>query len=152
MKGSKPIPPINRFFSKVAKTESCWLWTRCDSNSYGNFFDGNRLIKAHRFIYEYTFGKIPSSKILVCHKCDVRACVNPDHLFLGSHRDNTQDGIKKGRIKLQRPWSACKAGHVRTKENTRISKRENGSDRLICRMCVKLRMRKYREIAKYSQA
>lgn len=95
----KAVSTEERFWSKVDKSGECWIWTGCLTNrGYGNF--GVRKgynIPAHRFAYELTCGPIPEG-FLACHHCDNRRCVRPDHLFLGSHRDNTQDCIRKGRF------------------------------------------------------
>ena len=91
------------FWPRVNKTDDCWLWTGAKySNGYGCVFDigppprKKRRTLAHRVSYQLSVGPIPPS-ILVLHKCDVRLCVNPEHLFLGTHKDNTQDMIKKNR-------------------------------------------------------
>lgn len=86
-----------RFWKKVQKTNSCWLFTGGLARGYGHFSYEDKPIKAHRFSWIIHFGAIPKNK-LVCHKCDIRNCVNPDHLFLGTQRDNIQDMIQKGRI------------------------------------------------------
>ena len=95
---------VVRFMEKVTKTESCWLWNgTTQKNGYGQFYDGantrtkgKNMEGAHRVAYELFVGEIPD-KLCVLHKCDVRNCVNPDHLFLGTHKDNTKDMIDKGR-------------------------------------------------------
>lgn len=72
----------------------CWLWAGGhDQDGYGHM-TGN--VKAHRRSYELHVGPIPMG-VLVCHKCDTPCCVNPDHLFLGSGKDNGQDMSLKGR-------------------------------------------------------
>lgn len=90
-----------RFFNKVQKTSRCWLWTASSNRKgYGQFGVkmGRWKIKyAHRMSYEFFVGKIPKG-FLVLHKCDVPLCVNPDHLWIGTHMDNCKDKIKKGRM------------------------------------------------------
>lgn len=95
------------FWPKVRKQEDgCWIWTGAVySNGYGTVFGvgppprkKKRRTQAHRFAYQLLVGEIPS-ELLVLHKCDVRLCVNPEHLFLGTHKDNTQDCIRKGRFR-----------------------------------------------------
>ena len=76
----------------------CWLWTaRCNPNGYGYLkVPPGRVKQAHRISFELYRGPIPNG-LSVLHKCDVRSCVNPDHLFLGTQKDNIQDMDKKGR-------------------------------------------------------
>lgn len=88
-----------RFWSKVNKTSTCWLWTgKPDKAGYGYVNRGNhRCIFAHRASWIITRGPIPFG-LFVCHKCDVPLCVNPEHLFLGTQADNIRDMIAKGRM------------------------------------------------------
>ena len=92
-----------RFWQKVDRSGECWLWTAsCYQRGYGQFSPAHKVrAKAHRFSWELTNGKIPNG-MYVLHTCDVRACVNPEHLFLGTHEDNMKDMRIKGRsgIKL----------------------------------------------------
>jgi transposase len=88
---------LERFWDKVEKTETCWLWRGAGAPWYGNF-NGPRkkFYKTHRFSWEIHNGPIPDG-LWVLHKCDVQACVNPDHLWLGTARDNIRDMWQKGR-------------------------------------------------------
>lgn len=77
----------------------CWLWTgpKDRPNGYGLYGGGGRgTSRVHRLSYELFVGPIPDG-LLVCHKCDVCPCFNPDHLFLGTYRDNMRDMVEKGR-------------------------------------------------------
>lgn len=73
----------------------CWLWQGAKRNGYGRIRRGRGFVAAHRLVYEVVNGRV--AKGLVCHRCDVPACVNPAHLFLGTAKDNTQDMVAKGR-------------------------------------------------------
>lgn len=75
----------------------CWLWLGVpNSDGYGGLKIKGRAYKAHRVAWERANGPIPDG-MCVCHKCDVPSCVNPDHLFLGTHTDNMRDMTAKGR-------------------------------------------------------
>ena len=97
---AKPI--ANRFWPKVQKSDGCWLWTGAiKSNGYGHIGSEGpggylKVRTTHRVSWELHFGPIPAG-LLVLHRCDVRNCVRPDHLFLGTHTDNMLDCIAKGR-------------------------------------------------------
>ncbi len=87
---------IDRFWSKVAKTDNCWIWLGGKfTTGYGLFKLKGKNRYAHRIAWEITNGS-PEDAFL-CHKCDNRMCVNPGHIFLGTQADNVKDCINKGR-------------------------------------------------------
>lgn len=92
--------PAERFWRKVEKTTGCWLWTAgCGAAGYGEFrpvLSQRTAVGAHRYSYELAYGPIRDG-LFVCHTCDVRRCVRPDHLFLGTLQDNIADMMAKGR-------------------------------------------------------
>lgn len=93
-KHSKPSPSRNS-----VKPSKCIEWWRSKHrNGYGQAYDRfeKKQVLAHRLIWQECFGPIPVG-MFVLHRCDNRSCVNPEHLFLGSHQDNMTDMLKKGR-------------------------------------------------------
>ena len=87
-----------RFWSKVDKTDKCWVWTGAKGDGgYGRFWHEGRGRQAHRFAWESVNGPIPAG-LFVCHTCDNPPCVKPGHLFLGTNRENMHDALAKGRI------------------------------------------------------
>ena len=110
---------IVRFLAKICFGPSdCWLWRASrDGGGYGTVAYRGRVSKAHRVSWCLFRSEIPPG-IKVLHKCDVRNCVNPDHLFLGTQADNVQDMMKKGRQRTtpkygeQNPMSRLTAHEV----------------------------------------
>ena len=91
---------VARFWAKVDKRgpDECWLWTASKVTSgYGYFKAGKRAIGAHRAAWTIASGTAPEAGLCVCHRCDVRECCNPAHLFLGTNDDNVADKVSKGR-------------------------------------------------------
>ncbi len=90
---------MDRFFSKVEKTESCWNWIAAirGKSGYGAFRLNGKTQSAHRVSYVLHKGEIPED-LLICHSCDNRRCVNPNHLFICTYYENMQDCKNKGRI------------------------------------------------------
>ena len=92
---------IQRYIDKRSIPEpntGCTLWTttRCTQDGYGQMRLDNKSQRVHRVVWELTNGPIPAG-LCVLHHCDVPSCVNPAHLFLGSHTDNMRDMVRKGR-------------------------------------------------------
>jgi hypothetical protein len=91
-------PLEERFWRKVTKTDSCWVWSASrNGKGYGQINRNKKPVLAHRLSWELHFGKIPEDRS-VLHRCDNPACVRPDHLFLGTQADNIADMVKKGRV------------------------------------------------------
>lgn len=91
----------HRFWKKVNRLgpDECWLWTAAvNTRGYGQIgvYGTGKVVMSHRASWELTFGQIPTG-LFVCHRCDVRSCCNPRHLFLGTAKDNYDDMVKKGR-------------------------------------------------------
>lgn len=123
---------INTFWRQVDKNgpNGCWIWTgRQTHNGYGQY--GKRAIRAHRYALEFLGNKIPPGKIVI-HKCDTPLCVNPDHLLIGTLKQNSEDMALKGRARGQN-LTHCSRGHEFTPENTRWVKARVASRQ--CRQC-----------------
>ena len=102
----------------------CWLWTGASgTRGYGHIRKNGKMLKAHRVAWTLYRGAIPEG-LCVLHHCDVTSCVNPGHLFIGTHTDNMRDKERKGRAnhasglrhgRYTKPWRTCRgdAHHAR---------------------------------------
>lgn len=131
------IDPEIRFWNKVEKTETCWIWKASDQgNGYGQFWTGKRVMVAHKFLYELMKGPVPIGLVLD-HLCRNRRCVNPDHLEIVTFKENLLRGkFADGRFRRS---NFCKNGHEYTVENTwryPLGKK--------CRICNKEQATKFR--------
>ncbi len=90
---------IVRFWNKVdrQKPDECWNWTGSKScGGYGNWWADKKKIRAHRLAWQITNGTISPGQLCL-HKCDNPSCVNPSHLYIGTHKDNMRDKLQRFR-------------------------------------------------------
>ena len=117
------------FLSKVASQGGCMVWTAYkDKDGYGLATVNNKRVRAHRVSYEMNYGPIPDG-YYVLHKCDNPSCIDPEHLFTGTQKDNILDWKSKGSKRKRKEY--CKRGHRRTPDNldTNNGCRQCGRDR-----------------------
>jgi hypothetical protein len=130
---------MERFWSKVAKGDECWVWTAyLDERGYGRVGFNGKVQYAHRVAYQLEVGPIPEGAHIL-HSCDNPPCVNPAHLRAGTRSDNMRDKVARGR-----DWNVkkthCKHGHPFNELNTYTT--PNG--RRNCRTCRIEAKRAYR--------
>ena len=126
-----------RFWSKVQKTDECWLWTGAlDRAGYGRFHLAGVNVVAYRVAYELLVGPVPAG-LTVDHLCRVRRCVRPDHLEPVTQRENILRGVGVGAVNAKR--THCSAGHPLAGDNLVPSMLKRG--RRYCRICWNARCR-----------
>lgn len=111
------LVPLKFWQLTTVQSNGCIEWNRGRNNQgYGYIHIGGSQWRAHRVAWTLAHGTIPKG-LDVLHKCDNPSCVNPEHLFLGTDKDNHQDKARKGRHWQQRK-THCPAGHPYSEENT----------------------------------
>lgn len=145
----RPAPPSERFWRLVERRgeTECWHWLgTINEHGYGSFWDGTRLVRAHRFALELSGTSIERLVVdHVCHNgsgcqdvpCAHRRCVNPSHLEAVSQSVNSRRGRSGDH---QAAKTACPSGHPYTQENTIL--RDNGAHR-VCRECNRVQQARY---------
>lgn len=129
MHTAAPMP--FRFWDKVLVGDGCWEWQAGTQkhNGYGSFSMNGRDVKAHRVSWLLWYGEIPKG-LRVLHRCDNPPCIRPDHLFLGTQKDNVLDAVAKGRHSMLKQ-TQCSRGHLFDEVNTYVDPK----GRRRCRTC-----------------
>jgi hypothetical protein len=129
-------PPEERFWRFVEKSNDCWKWNGSKANGYGRFSVGSKsdgMFLAHRFSWElHNKQEIPKG-MFVMHKCDNPECTNPDHLTLGTPKENTQDMIAKGRKRTVAPVGLGNGKSLLNEEKVRLIRQSNLPHAVIAR-------------------
>ena len=128
--------------SRIHRTDACWFWLgAADANGYGKLGDRDKVVYAHRVMWERENGPIPPGGVIM-HTCDTPGCIRPEHLRLGTDKDNAQDMVSKGRVqRYNAAKTRCKRGHPFNAANTFTDQRGHRG----CRACRKINKRLRKE-------
>lgn len=123
---------LGRFVAKVSPSRNtCLMWTAATRNGYGIFWDGRRMVKAHRWSYELVHGPIPSG-LVIDHLCRNTSCVNPVHLEAVTDRENILRGVGPSAEHARK--TTCKRGHPFD-----YLRKDPKRGRRQCRVCCRIR-------------
>ncbi len=138
-RGRKPSNRVAEFHKRYVVDEmGCWVWQDALNNGYGDFWNGERQVRAHRYSYELHRGPIPEG-LVMDHLCRNPACVNPDHLEAVTHGENVRRG--QGSWKQNSQKVNCKRGHPLADTNLIV----DNLGRRSCRECRKVHMANFKE-------
>ena len=130
---------LKRFWAKVDKKSEneCWKWNASKNNKGYGQFGVNKIAKStHRISYIIHKGEIPKG-LMICHTCNNPPCVNPNHLYAGTGKDNAQQAVKDGLLAPQQK-THCINGHEFTEENTFLRVRKGRGTTRVCRECKRM--------------
>jgi len=145
-------PPEARFWAKVINhIAGCWEWRGATTTfGYGKLVVNGSYIDAHRFSWALHHGPIPPG-VQVLHHCDNPSCARPDHLWLGTARDNIRDCQRKERNIYLLQRTQCPHGHAYAAENVYIRTHASGQKQQCCRACMRLATKRWREKKKLAK-
>ena len=125
MRNTKPIvyndsfaltpKQLRRFWSKVEKTDGCWIWKGGVNSRYGRMKVDGKMIKTHRISFLIHGGIMTAERPFICHTCDNPICVNPKHLWAGTCDENLKDMVAKGRSTRGVSFNAGRKGETNPK-------------------------------------
>lgn len=125
----------------IVTAVGCWEWQGMRFNlGYGriNSYPHQTMFSVHRLMLQNKVGRLLTQSECACHACDNRICCNPEHLWIGTRRENIHDSVNKGRHFNQNK-THCKRGHEFTPDNTHMSKHKGGTPHRSCRICMDAR-------------